>query len=77
MTDPQPLGKAAAGFYPVAALCEFDLATGKRTTDQGAPPAWFTGAQNGWRLWRDEKGALHGIKDATTIAARHVRLIRF
>lgn len=66
VTDPQPLGKAAAGFYSVASLCEFDLATGKRTTDQGAPPAWFTGAQNGWRLWRDEKGALHGIKDATT-----------
>ncbi|WP_245691093.1 PQQ-binding-like beta-propeller repeat protein [Sinosporangium album] len=66
-TDPKPLPlqKQPPGFYSVASLCEFDLSTGKRVTEPQAPPAWFTGSQDGWRIWRDEKGALHGIKDDT------------
>ncbi len=70
VTDPQPLRLAGAspGFYSVAALCEFDLATGKRITSDGAPPAWFTGSQSGWRLWRDEQGTLHAINDSTGTA---------
>lgn len=68
VTDPKPLKLTgiAPGFYPVAALCEYDLATGKRVPDAGAPPLWFTGSQNGWRIWRDEKGGLHALKDADT-----------
>ncbi|WP_067182724.1 outer membrane protein assembly factor BamB family protein [Microtetraspora niveoalba] len=67
VTDPQPLKLTGVspGFYSIAALCEFDLATGKRVTSTDAPPAWFTGSQGGWRIWRDEKGALHAIKDGT------------
>jgi hypothetical protein len=67
VTDPKPLplAGAARGFYSVASLCEFDLATGKRLPGTGAPPAWFTGSQDGWRLWRDEKGAVHAIRDTT------------
>lgn len=66
VTDPQPLRLAGVmpGFYSVAALCEFDLANGKRVTSGAAPPTWFTGSQNGWRLWRDERGALHAVKDS-------------
>lgn len=66
-TDPKPLAAAgpARGFYSVAALCEFDLATGRRAAGSGAPPAWFTGSRQGWRLWRDEKGAVHAVKDTT------------
>jgi hypothetical protein len=71
VTDPQPLKLAKIsppGFYSVASLCEFDLATGKRIPDAGAPPVWFTGSQNGWRIWRDEKGGLRAVKEgmATT-----------
>ncbi|MEO3863130.1 PQQ-binding-like beta-propeller repeat protein [Acrocarpospora sp. B8E8] len=71
VTDPQPLklaGNVTPGFYSIAALCEFDLATGKRVAGTGAPPSWFTGSQGGWRLWRDEKGALHAIKDEAATA---------
>ncbi|GAA4597643.1 PQQ-binding-like beta-propeller repeat protein [Planotetraspora phitsanulokensis] len=66
-TDPRPLPLPGVtpGFYAIAALCEFDLATGKRTSSSSAPPAWFTGGQDGWRLWRDEKGALHAVNDGT------------
>jgi len=69
VTDPQPLrltGITPSGFYSVAALCEYDLATGKRVSDGTAkPPQWFTGSQDGWRLWRDEKGALHAVRDGS------------
>ncbi|MFC4534273.1 PQQ-binding-like beta-propeller repeat protein [Sphaerisporangium dianthi] len=67
VTDPKPLPLRGAGrgFYSTAALCEFDLATGKRLPGTSAPPPWFTGSQNGWRLWRDEKGAVHAVQDAT------------
>ncbi|MEV7965404.1 hypothetical protein AB0O34_05405 [Sphaerisporangium sp. NPDC088356] len=71
VTDPKPLPLAGQpqGFYSVASLCEFDLATGKRVPGApGVPPAWFTGSQDGWRLWRDEKGALHGVRDTTGTA---------
>ncbi|MEW9529062.1 PQQ-binding-like beta-propeller repeat protein [Microbispora sp. NPDC049125] len=67
VTDPKPLALRGMtpGFYSIAALCEFDLATGKRVASPSAPPSWFTGSQNGWRLWRDEKGALHAVNDGT------------
>ena len=51
-------------FYPVAALCAYDLATGRRAAAPGAPPGWYTGAVDGWRVWRDEHGALHAVHDA-------------
>ncbi|MGH3374715.1 MAG: PQQ-binding-like beta-propeller repeat protein [Actinoallomurus sp.] len=64
-TKPAPLkitGKQ--GFYPVAALCPFDLKTGKRLdATSTVPPAWYTGAVGGWRVWRDERGGLHGVHD--------------
>lgn len=65
VTDPKPLPlkDQAPGFYSVAALCEYDLATGKRIAGSAAPPSWFTGSQEGWRLWRDEKGAMHAVND--------------
>lgn len=67
VTDPKPLAlrQQIPGFYSVAAVCEYDLSTGKRIAEPAAPPSWFTGAQDGWRLWRDEKGAIHGTKDNT------------
>ncbi|GAA2370395.1 outer membrane protein assembly factor BamB family protein [Nonomuraea africana] len=70
VTDPKPLPLKgqAPGFYSVAAICEFDLSNGKRVAGASAPPSWFTGSQDGWRLWRDEKGALHGIKDGAANA---------
>ncbi|MDR8409961.1 PQQ-like beta-propeller repeat protein [Nonomuraea sp. 3-1Str] len=70
VTDPKPLPLRGqpAGFYSVAALCEYDLATGKRTSGTQAPPSWFTGSQNGWRLWRDEKGGMHAVNDNTAPA---------
>ncbi|GHE41184.1 hypothetical protein GCM10017673_49370 [Streptosporangium violaceochromogenes] len=65
VTDPKPLPlkNQTSGFYPVASLCEFDLAGGRKTAGPQVPPAWFTGSQDGWRTWRDEAGGLHGIKD--------------
>ncbi|MFB4313010.1 PQQ-binding-like beta-propeller repeat protein [Actinomadura sp. 21ATH] len=51
------------GFYPVAPLCAYDVTTGKRSARQGAPPAWYTGSSDGWRVWRDERGTLHGVRD--------------
>ncbi|MEO3872527.1 PQQ-binding-like beta-propeller repeat protein [Nonomuraea sp. B12E4] len=70
VTDPKPLPLRgqAPGFYPTAALCEYDLTTGKRVSPATAPPPWFTGSQGGWRLWRDEKGAIHAINDQTATA---------
>nr|WP_240506182.1 PQQ-binding-like beta-propeller repeat protein [Thermoactinospora rubra] len=71
VTDPKPLPlkQQLPGFYSVAAVCEYDLATGKRVGDNAAPPpTWFTGSQGGWRLWRDEKGAVHGVSDGTATA---------
>lgn len=56
--------KGTRGFYPLAPLCQYDLATGKRVSTKAAPPSWYTGAENGWRVWRDEAGALHGVHDA-------------
>lgn len=56
--------KGQQGFYPVAALCAYDLATGKQIGAPGPPPGWYTGATDGWRVWRDEAGALHGVHDA-------------
>jgi hypothetical protein len=70
LTDPKPLPLRgqAPGFYSVAALCEYDLSTGKRVAGNSAPPSWFTGSQHGWRLWRDEKGAVHATNDGTATA---------
>jgi outer membrane protein assembly factor BamB len=51
------------GFYPVASMCAYDVATGKKAASPGTPPAWYTGASDGWRVWRDERGALHGVRD--------------
>jgi outer membrane protein assembly factor BamB len=70
VTDPKPLPLRgqAPGFYSTAALCEYDLATGKRIADAATPPSWFTGSQHGWRLWRDEKGAVHATHDRTVTA---------
>ncbi|GAA0945573.1 PQQ-binding-like beta-propeller repeat protein [Actinocorallia libanotica] len=66
-TDPQPLRLAggAPGFFPVAPLCAYDLATGAKAADPGPPPAWYTGSANGHRVWRDEQGALHATHDTT------------
>lgn len=65
VTDPKPLPLRgqAPGFYSTAAICEYDLGTGKRISPATPPPPWFTGSQDGWRLWRDEKGALHAVND--------------
>ncbi|MEV0380673.1 PQQ-binding-like beta-propeller repeat protein [Nonomuraea sp. NPDC050643] len=70
VTDPKPLPLRgqAPGFYSTAALCEYDLGTGKRASPGMAPPPWFTGSQEGWRLWRDEKGAVHAVNDHTATA---------
>lgn len=70
VTDPKPLALRAQppGFYSTAAICEYDLGTGKRISPATAPPPWFTGSQDGWRLWRDEKGALHAVNDQTATA---------
>jgi outer membrane protein assembly factor BamB len=57
--------KDQQGFYPIAALCAYDLASGKEIKNAGAPPGWYTGSTDGWRVWRDAAGALHGIHDAT------------
>ncbi|MEU6718565.1 PQQ-binding-like beta-propeller repeat protein [Nonomuraea sp. NPDC046802] len=65
VTDPKPLPLRgqAPGFYSTAAICEYDLGTGKRVAGAAAPPPWFTGSQEGWRLWRDEKGGIHALND--------------
>ncbi|SEG99060.1 Outer membrane protein assembly factor BamB, contains PQQ-like beta-propeller repeat [Nonomuraea solani] len=70
VTDPKPLPLRgqAPGFYSTAALCEYDLGTGKRVSPPTAPPPWFTGSQDGWRLWRDEKGAVRAVNDHTATA---------
>ncbi|GAA2861650.1 PQQ-binding-like beta-propeller repeat protein [Streptosporangium fragile] len=70
VTDPKPLPlkDQTPGFYSVASLCEFRLADGARVSGSGAPPTWFTGSHGGWRIWRDEKGGLHGIKDGAGTA---------
>lgn len=64
-TTPAPLKiTGQRGFYPVAALCPYDIKTGKKLDAAGmAPPAWYTGASDGWRVWRDEHGALHAVHD--------------
>jgi outer membrane protein assembly factor BamB len=62
---PSPLKiSGQRNFFPVAALCAYDLATGKRAEAPGAPPSWYTGAVDGWRVWRDERGALRAVRDA-------------
>lgn len=70
VTDPEPLPLRgqAPGFYSVAALCEYDLAMGRRATGAQGPPSWFTGSQGGWRVWRDEKGAVHAVNDSAVTA---------
>ncbi|NUO97324.1 MAG: PQQ-binding-like beta-propeller repeat protein [Nonomuraea sp.] len=70
VTDPKPLPlrAQAPGFYSTASICEYDLGTGKRVSPMSAPPPWFTGSQDGWRLWRDEKGAVHAVNDHTATA---------
>jgi outer membrane protein assembly factor BamB len=70
VTDPKPLPlrAQAPGFYSTAAICEYDLGTGKRVTAATAPPPWFTGSQDGWRLWRDERGGIHAVNDHTGTA---------
>ncbi|GAA3578128.1 PQQ-binding-like beta-propeller repeat protein [Nonomuraea rosea] len=70
VTDPKPLTLRgqAPGFYSTAAVCEYDLGTGKRVGTPSAPPPWFTGSQGGWRLWRDEKGGIHAVNDQTGTA---------
>ncbi|WP_343954322.1 PQQ-binding-like beta-propeller repeat protein [Nonomuraea longicatena] len=67
VTDPKPLPLRgqAQGFYSVASLCRYDLSSGKRAGGDEAPPSWFTGSQDGWRLWRDEKGGIHAVNDGT------------
>jgi hypothetical protein len=51
-------------FFPVAALCAYDLATGRPAAAPGPPPGWYTGAVDGWRVWRGERGGLHAVHDA-------------
>ncbi|MFG1684985.1 PQQ-binding-like beta-propeller repeat protein [Nonomuraea sp. NPDC049269] len=70
VTDPKPLPlrAQAPGFYSIAAICEYDLSTGKRLGTSAAPPPWFTGSQDGWRLWRDEKGGVHAVNDGAATA---------
>lgn len=52
------------GFYPVATLCPYDLKTGQRLDLRVPPPGWYTGAVDGWRVWRDGQGGLRGLHDA-------------
>lgn len=62
--NPRPLPIVGhEGFYASAAVCEFNLADGTQLRSDQVPPKWVTGATNGWRVWRDESGAVHGIKD--------------
>jgi outer membrane protein assembly factor BamB len=66
-TTPAPLKiTGQEGFYPIAALCPYDLKTGRRLDAASAvPPRWYTGAVDGWRVWRDEHGGLHGVHDGS------------
>ena len=60
--NPRPLPIVGhEGFYANAALCEFDLAAGKKSESAGPPPRWVTGSTDGWRVWHDENGAVHGV----------------
>ncbi|REE96111.1 PQQ-binding-like beta-propeller repeat protein [Thermomonospora umbrina] len=52
------------GFFPIAPLCAYDLGTGGKVANPGPPPGWYTGAVDGWRVWRDEQGALRAVRDA-------------
>ncbi|HEX2313237.1 MAG TPA: PQQ-binding-like beta-propeller repeat protein [Thermomonospora sp.] len=56
--------KGHRGFFPIAPLCGYDLGTGGKAADPGVPPGWYTGAVDGWRVWRDEQGALRAVRDA-------------
>lgn len=63
--NPAPLKiSGSAGFLPSPALCPYDLMTGRRLASTEPPPGWYTGAVDGWRVWRDERGGLHGRHDA-------------
>jgi PQQ-like domain len=64
LNPPQLKITGRRGFYPVASLCAYEVATGRRATSPGAPPAWYTGVLDGRRVWRDEKGTLRGIRDS-------------
>ncbi|WP_308286892.1 outer membrane protein assembly factor BamB family protein [Actinomadura parmotrematis] len=64
MTPPELKITGHRGFFPIAPLCAYDLASGRKIAEPGAPPAWYTGAVDGWRVWRDERGVLHALKDA-------------
>lgn len=65
-TSPTPLKIVGQqGFYPIAALCQFDLKSGKKLAAADSPPGWYTGTVDGWRVWRDERGTLHGVHDAS------------
>ncbi|GAA4631130.1 PQQ-binding-like beta-propeller repeat protein [Actinoallomurus vinaceus] len=62
---PSPLKiNGSTGFFPVPAVCPYDMMTGRRLASAGPPPGWYTGAVDGWRVWRDERGGLHGRHDA-------------
>lgn len=69
-TTPTPLNiTGRRGFYPIAALCPFDIKTGKKLdAATAAPPAWYTGTSDGWRVWRDEHGGLHAAHDGNGTA---------
>jgi outer membrane protein assembly factor BamB len=65
-TTPAPLKIGGQqSFYPIAALCPYDLGTGRKLDSGDSPPGWYTGAVDGWRVWRDERGGLHGVHDAS------------
>ncbi len=53
------------GYYPIAALCQYDLKTGRQLDAAGAVPPELVHRfdPGGWRVWRDEKGGLHGVHD--------------
>ncbi|WP_344590203.1 PQQ-binding-like beta-propeller repeat protein [Actinomadura vinacea] len=65
MNPPELRITGLRGFYPIAALCAYDVATGKKAAAPGAPPLWYTGSSDGWRVWRDERGAVHGVRDGS------------
>ena len=63
MNPPELKITGLRGFYPAAPLCAYDVSTGRRAASPGPPPAWYTGSADGWRVWRDERGAVHGVRD--------------